>query len=186
MLGVAGCYLLYDGNADRVMAAKLGRKVNLPANVLLSGRIPILGRPDAPFFLVEFLDYQCGPCRGLASKIERFTASGRVALVIRHLPGEQSHPFARRAAAYVAGMNDSEAAREAHQSMMKLRWSEEGWREFMAKSPIPTVSPTVVDRLLAEDRAAANAALVQATPTLFLVHGSDVYEVFNPDEISRL
>ncbi|GAB4547410.1 MAG: hypothetical protein Kow0063_42090 [Anaerolineae bacterium] len=59
-----------------------------------------LGPPDAPVVLLEYADYQCGPCREAYRLLRRVLPAyrDRVLWVHRHLPLRHSHPLAQGAA----------------------------------------------------------------------------------------
>ena len=59
-----------------------------------------LGPPDAPVVLIEYADYQCGPCQETYRLLKQITSAfgDEVLWVHRHLPLRHSHPLARGAA----------------------------------------------------------------------------------------
>lgn len=59
-----------------------------------------LGPSDAPVVLIEYADYQCGPCREVYRLLKQIvpTYEGKVLWVHRHLPLRHSHPLAQGAA----------------------------------------------------------------------------------------
>jgi len=80
----------------------------LKAEVSVTDR-PVLGEPDAPVTLVEFVDYECAFCRRFFATTypqlkEEYIDPGRVKLVIKDFP-LGFHPRARKAAqaAHCAG-----------------------------------------------------------------------------------
>jgi protein-disulfide isomerase len=87
----------------RRLAAAAGVKVNLaaPGEVVLSvpSQGPSRGSPSAPVTLVEFGDFECGPCGRMKPAVDEIlaTSGDRVRFVFRHLP-LSIHPHARRAA----------------------------------------------------------------------------------------
>jgi peroxiredoxin/protein-disulfide isomerase len=59
-----------------------------------------LGPPDAPVVLIEYADYQCGPCREAYRLLRQIvpTYGDKILWVHRHLPLRHSHPLAQGAA----------------------------------------------------------------------------------------
>ncbi|ESQ84360.1 hypothetical protein AEAC466_08375 [Asticcacaulis sp. AC466] len=63
---------------------------------------PILGNPNAPIKIVEFLDYYCGYCRAVTPELKAFLAQNPdVAIIVKEYPviGQNSRPLAARALA---------------------------------------------------------------------------------------
>lgn len=87
-----------DAATARKMAMQ-GLYNALPADVI--GRHPhFQGDPQCPFTLVEFGDYECGPCRNANPAAEELARhlQGRVRLVFRNMPLTRIHPLAMQAA----------------------------------------------------------------------------------------
>jgi protein-disulfide isomerase len=59
-----------------------------------------LGLFDAPVNLIEYADYQCGPCREAYRLLKQILPrySDKILWIHRHLPLRHSHPLAQRAA----------------------------------------------------------------------------------------
>jgi protein-disulfide isomerase len=58
---------------------------------------PVLGNPNAPIKIVEFLDYNCGYCRAAAPKLKAFLADNPdVAIIVKEYPviNQNSRPLA--------------------------------------------------------------------------------------------
>lgn len=60
----------------------------------------LIGRPDAPVKVIEFVDFQCPACASMAWRLRRIqeSAPDRVAIVLRHFPLQSIHPHAFAAA----------------------------------------------------------------------------------------
>jgi peroxiredoxin/protein-disulfide isomerase len=58
------------------------------------------GPPDAPVVLIEYADYQCGPCRGAYRLLKQIVPmyGDKILWIHRHLPLRHSHPLAQQAA----------------------------------------------------------------------------------------
>jgi protein-disulfide isomerase len=59
-----------------------------------------LGPPDAPVVLIEYADYQCGPCREAYRLLKQIVPlyGDKLLWIHRHLPLRHSHPLAQGAA----------------------------------------------------------------------------------------
>lgn len=59
-----------------------------------------LGSADAPVSLIEYADYQCGPCSETYGLLKQIipTYGDKILVVHRHLPLRHSHPLAQQAA----------------------------------------------------------------------------------------
>lgn len=59
-----------------------------------------LGPPDAPVIVLEYADYQCGPCREAYRLLKQIvpTYGDKILWIHRHLPLRHSHPLAQGAA----------------------------------------------------------------------------------------
>ena len=59
-----------------------------------------LGPPDAPVVVIEYADYQCGPCREAYRLLRQIvpTYGDKILWIHRHLPLRHSHPLAQGAA----------------------------------------------------------------------------------------
>ncbi len=98
--GGGGLFMMLKGDAP------------LPAPTLLNivatqVEGPGVGTAKSPYVLVEFMDYQCPPCRANRGKIKNIVKlyGNRMQLVVRHLPLPMHHNALSAAAA-------AEAARE--------------------------------------------------------------------------
>ena len=85
---------------------------------------PILGNPDAPIKIVEFLDYNCGYCRAAAPQLKTFLEENKdVAIVVKEYPviNQTSRPLAAFALA-AAKIGRYEAM---HYALMEARIASE-------------------------------------------------------------
>ncbi len=186
-VSIFGVVSLVRGVPANDVPAQVGRRVAFPAEDLTKDRAPIEGDPRAKFTLVVFSDYQCGPCRDLQRTLRPLVAGGRFALVLRHFPLKEVHPFAERAARYALAEGDPPSARAIHESLETLLFSEDTWREWVGRHPLRRPkSPAAVAAELSADARLAERAAVDATPTLFLVSRGAVYEVQNPSALASL
>ncbi len=72
-------------------------KPSIPAETLVRPDSPVLGSPDAPVTLVEFLDPECESCAAFAPVVKNILKEydGKVRLVVRYMP---LHPNSMKAA----------------------------------------------------------------------------------------
>lgn len=79
----------------------VGRHVDEHADLLFAkDQKTVIGKPDAPIVVVEFMDYQCGHCRDMGETIEQFVSNNPdVRVVVREFPifGGQSLMAAKAA-----------------------------------------------------------------------------------------
>ncbi|MER3495364.1 MAG: hypothetical protein C4320_00130 [Armatimonadota bacterium] len=165
----------------------VGRRVDISPDLLTNGRVPMYDSANADYMLVEFMDYQCHPCQKMGLKLQPVLARPNFAPIIRQYPLFRVHPFAERAARFALSVNDGPDSRAIHESLFRLRGSEDDWRDFLRNHANKRVrSAEEVDKRLKEDLLAAKAANVQGTPQLFLIHGRNVYEVTSPELLVNL
>ncbi|HET6385267.1 MAG TPA: MauE/DoxX family redox-associated membrane protein [Armatimonadota bacterium] len=74
--------------------------LRVPAAEIISHSADFRGDPHAPYTLVEFGDYQCGPCRAANPEVSTLLARypGRLRFAFRNLPLVNIHPLALPAA----------------------------------------------------------------------------------------
>jgi protein-disulfide isomerase len=87
--------------------------------VLANDNAPSKGNHDAPVTLVEFSDFQCPYCRGLAPTLKAVeeTLGDRVRIVYRQYPIPSLHPFATKAAEASLCANELGKFWEMHDAM---------------------------------------------------------------------
>jgi len=92
-----------NANATRPPNPSSARGAPLPEEpVSLEGAARV-GRESAKVVLMEWTDFQCPYCTRAAKEtlpalIEKYVTTGKVQFVLRHLPLEQIHPLAQKAA----------------------------------------------------------------------------------------
>ncbi len=69
----------------------------------INGTAPVLGPADAPVEIVEFGDYECGPCSRLGRRLHEVIGehTGRIRLIYRQCPSRM-HPVGQQAARVAA------------------------------------------------------------------------------------
>ncbi|HEX6370961.1 MAG TPA: DsbA family protein [Longimicrobium sp.] len=100
-----------------------------------------MGPADAPVRIVEFSDFQCPFCEVAQDRLRALHARypGKIAVVYRHFPLTDAHPFA------MAGALASECARDQgrfeafHDALFagQERIGSAGWGEFAAQAGVP-------------------------------------------------
>jgi protein-disulfide isomerase len=101
MLETASNKLSAQREEERSQALKAGIKSHHDS--LFNDKTdPVLGNPNAPIKIVEFLDYYCGYCRASTPALKDFLAENPdVAIIVKEYPviGQNSRPLAARALA---------------------------------------------------------------------------------------
>jgi protein-disulfide isomerase len=113
--------------ADRKLEERLmaEHKVTLsyaPYRIQLdNAKAPTLGKPDAPVTLVEFSDFQCPFCRGMAPTLKEVAQKlgDKVQIVYRQYPLSNIHPFAAKAAEASLCANEQGKFWEMHDAMFE-------------------------------------------------------------------
>lgn len=99
---IAGAILFVNTSNPNSAAVAAAGDSALPANTNIpapTAEDHIIGSPDAPVVLIEYLDFQCPYCSLVHPTLKRLVeeSNGQVAWVMRHLPLESIHPEARPA-----------------------------------------------------------------------------------------
>jgi protein-disulfide isomerase len=97
----------------------LGEKVDIDA-----GNLPILGKENAKVTMIEFSDFQCPFCQRFFEETfpklkEEYIDTGKVRFAFRHLPLEQLHPNAPKAAEASECANDQDKFWEYHDALFE-------------------------------------------------------------------
>ncbi|NLH99941.1 MAG: thioredoxin domain-containing protein [Chthonomonadales bacterium] len=95
----AAAIIQHRGSQETRRLAALGRYNARPEEVI--GKAShVRGPSDAPYVLVEFGDYECGPCRAMEPRVKALLKKHErnLALVFRDLPLTTIHPRAMHAA----------------------------------------------------------------------------------------
>lgn len=122
---------------------------------------PIAGKPDGSVTIVEFFDYKCPYCKGVASELMKtIDADGDVRLVFKEFPilGPQS-VFAAKAA---LAANRQGRYREFHQALMVLKGDLDETTVFATARSVGLD----VERLKADMEAAEIAAAIDRNHAL--------------------
>ena len=135
------------------------------------------GPADAPVELLEFGDYQCPYCRDAAPAVAALIARhpGRIRYVWRHLPLDEVHPYARRAAQAAEAAAAQHAFWPMHQRLLDADALDDDALIDVARSAGLDVPRFIVDLDTAivaahvdADVASARDSGADGTPTFFL------------------
>lgn len=141
---------------------------------------PVLGSPDAPVTIVEFMDYECPFCQGYGQKVfpqlrQRYIDTGQVRYVARDLPLPR-HARARPAAIAAACAGEQGRYWEMHEALLATagQLRDEDFKAHAARLGLDQARfgacraeprhQARLDRDLAEARALG----VAGTPTLLI------------------
>jgi protein-disulfide isomerase len=148
-------------------------------NALRDGGYVLASTDDSTAWVVEFSDYQCPYCRGLAPVLESLLRQSKLGVVIRHYPLPY-HPMAAAAARSAICANaQGRFSQMHHQLFTSVQWqTDSDWvREAKAAdvADIPRfrkcLSAESTQAALDRDIEMGTKLHVNGTPTLFLQSG---------------
>lgn len=86
-----------------------------------NSKAPTIGKSDAPVTLVEFSDFQCPFCKGMAPTLKQVSQKlgDKVQIVYRQYPLTSIHPFAAKAAEASLCANEQGKFWEMHDAMFE-------------------------------------------------------------------
>ncbi|MFL5538879.1 MAG: DsbA family protein [Longimicrobiaceae bacterium] len=160
-----------------------------------SGAGEVMGPAGAPVQIVEFSDFQCPFCARIAPVLQRVRERhpGRVAVIYRHYPLEQIHPFARDAAV----ASECAAAEGRFEPFLTLVFAEQdslgtkAWERFAAQAGVRDadafrrcLSDAAVRRRVERDAEVARRLQVRATPTL-VINGTLITGILTDQELEQ-
>ena len=130
--------------------------------------------------IVEFIDYECPSCRRVAADVSTVVSSGKVDLVVRHLPLSAIHPSARQAALAAVCAENHGLFAEAHTSLLDNGdWAETtdwlGWARSVGIEDTESFESCLLDESTSnrvdEDIRLAGQVGVTGTPTFVTQKG---------------
>ena len=144
------------------------------------GASPILGPPDAPVTIVEFVDFQCPWCAREYPKIQQIRKDypDKVRVVFKHFP-LNFHPKAKpvHAASVLAAKKGNDAFWQMHDKIMAnpkklevdvMRGYAEELGVDLVEFDAVMADPARIDQLIAPDLAVAKKTNVRGTPTVLI------------------
>lgn len=154
--------------------------------LLLAPGTPILGKPNAPYTLVEFGDYQCPNCRASQPEVEKLirTYGDRMNYVFHHFTIRPEHYFAPTLARAVGAAAEQGKFWEMHRRVFTTKVK---WESMEPSQIIATVKRFANElgldqmrftaflqgddgfKLTMEQDALARKANVTVTPSFFLI-----------------
>ncbi len=162
--------------------SKAGQQLS-EAKVAALGRMqsPMLGRPDAPVVIVEFLDPACGTCAAFYPLVKEIMAAnpGRIRLVVRYAPFHQGADkvvaaleATRKQGKYWQALEALLASQEAwapnHTAQVDLIWKQwAGLGLDLDRVRADMLSPDIA-KAIAQDIEDARTLEVKATPEYFV------------------
>ena len=138
-----------------------------------------IGNPAAPVTIVEFSDFQCPACRGLAEQLETVRARhpGDVSILYRHYPLTQIHPFARQAALAAECAAEQHRFPEFHDALFRAQDSigTTSWSTFAERAQVADIAAfarcvrtEAHAARISQDLNAGRELEVEATPTVLI------------------
>lgn len=136
------------------------------------------GNPDGDVTIVEFLDYRCGYCKRAFDEVEALLENdGNIRFIVKEFPilGEQS-TLASQFAIAVLLVEGDDAYKDVHDALMTMR-SDVTMSALVQMSDtfgLDTASISAemqsedVSRIIAENRALAQALAISGTPTFVI------------------
>ncbi len=136
------------------------------------------GNPDGDLVLIEFMDYRCGYCRRAHPDVlELIETDGNIRFIVKEFPilGEQSVLASRFAISTQHQLGD-EAYELVHDALMSFRgdYTDASLRrlaeglELDADAIMAGMDSAEVDRVIAENRALAEALQITGTPSFVM------------------
>ncbi len=167
-----------------------GGRLDLP---LTPDRDHVRGRADAPIVIVEYGDYECGPCHESRAAVERLRDAfdGTLGFAFRHFPLTTIHPNALLAAEAAEAAGRQGRFWEMHDALLQhsvdpksiLALAEDIYLDMDEfKSAI---GAGAARGRIREDRVSGIRSGVSATPTFF-VNGEKWAGVPEPRDIEKL
>lgn len=145
------------------------------AQMLRAANRRVIGKTDAPYTLVEFMDYECPPCRSTAQRVEAGLAShpGAFRLSVHHLP-LQMHPHAYEAAVVAEAAANQAGIDKVHSRLLNSKLGSQPASNFVADL-VPNKARFAQDKTKARQNVEADLRLaetlgVSATPTFFVCY----------------
>ena len=180
------------------LRGKSGVKVTLNeprAQITIPADAPMLGPPNAPVTMVEFLDYQCPYCHRVQGIVDFVLQRypGKVRFVHRDFPLDSIHPDAMKAARAARCAGDQGKFWEYHRRLLnepggqddtnlRLKAAAEGLDE---KRFAACLASTAHDAAIAQAEAQGRELNVTGTPTFF-INGRRMVGVRSPEEFAKV
>lgn len=176
LIAIVGIARLYVEHQNSQVSSLLGSRVDIDSKILIDGRTPIVGGSEAKVKFVEFMDYECGPCRSEWGRLRRISQINGHALYIRHFPLREIHKLAEKAALVALASSPADQL-ITHEWLIDKPLSNEMLSHAWSK-----ISKSNLDHaamLLNEDERVADRVGISHTPTLFAIFNGQVFEVRN-------
>jgi protein-disulfide isomerase len=122
---------LLRSEKQKAAERKLDARIKAEHNVVVSyqpyrlqfdnAKAPTLGKADAPITLIEFSDFQCPFCKGMAPTLKQVAQKlgDKVQIIYRQYPLTSIHPFAAKAAEASLCANEQGKFWEMHDAMFE-------------------------------------------------------------------
>jgi len=113
-------FSFYRQTSSRAFMANNVKTLTVQSAEIVRPELGYLGNPSSPFTLVEFMDYECPPCRASFQQVKEAVLKsyyGRIKLQVRHFP-LQIHPHARAAAIFALEASGQRDFQLIHERLM--------------------------------------------------------------------
>lgn len=160
-----------------IVAAKPSVSIlSVPVFLIIGAKPEYLGKPQSPYTLVEYGDYQCPPCARIYPEVVDTLSryKGRMKLEFRHYP-LQMHPYALVAAVAAENARQQGKFWQMHDALYKLQGEidvnkiADTAKALGVRTTWPKGSPTTTaEKSVQRDRSDGDKAGVEGTPTFIL------------------
>jgi protein-disulfide isomerase len=172
---ISGAGIARWASPKHVLKPAQARLLYVAAQTLIGSRGDFEGKRDSPFTLVEFMDYQCPPCKRVDKRLPGVLKQyeGRLRLTIRNCP-LQMHPYAVPAAIAAEAAREQGKFWPVHDALMKEEQFQSANFEKIARAQnldMPFFARSTASSakdVVAADMAQAKSLNITGTPTFLL------------------
>ncbi len=185
-VGLYGVISVYNTVQYERLTELVGPEVRLDI-ATLAQKPPLFGDANAEFQLIEFMDYECGPCRAEYKVIKRLHQNPRFSHSVRHHPITRIHPYAKRAAILCESLPNQEDKQQMHESLLQGKLC----KDFLDAMETTACAKQCIDLRAGEITVEKDGLLsekvgISHTPTLYLIAKNRVFEVKDPHSLDLL
>lgn len=155
-------------------------------NLLPDTRFPGISAVKTPT-LIEFLDYQCPPCRKIDIELSNISKSPfGLRRIVRHLP-LRMHSQAMPAAILAEEARIEGKFDQIHTQLMQSSLDSDSLKKLAFEHNIPTSQESIAKTRISQDIEDAKKIGITGTPTMILcLPGNKTYRIQSISEIRKL